>query len=243
MRSRGFLAGLCAVSGGKWRVPDYSTLSIRERTLEVDLGAKLAPGKRHVLMVDSTGLKVFGEGEWKVRLHGAERRRTWRKVHLLVDRETGHVIVAELTERDVHDCEVLPAMLPEDLAGDFVLGDGAYHTRGCHRAVFGRGGTLLSPPAKGARSWKPHHWVTAERALRFRNSQLTHFKRLGRTEWGKQSGYSKRSFVESTMRRLKSLAGEHLSARTFERQTVEVRLRCKVLNELAASTWSAPAAV
>ncbi len=72
----GFLAGLCAVAGGKWRVPDYSTLSIRERTLEVDLEAKLAPGKRHVLMVDSTGLKMFGEGEWKVRLHGAERRRT-----------------------------------------------------------------------------------------------------------------------------------------------------------------------
>lgn len=103
-------------------------------------------------MVGSTGLKVFGEGEWKVRLHGAERRRTWRKVHLLADRETGHILVTELTDRDTHDCEVLPAMLPEDIAGDFVLGDGAYHTRGCHRAVFGRGGTLLSPPAKGARS-------------------------------------------------------------------------------------------
>jgi len=79
------------------------------------------------------------------------------RCHLLVDRETGHVVVAELTERDVHDCEVLP----EDLAGDYVLGDGAYHTRGCHRAVFARGGTLLAPPAKGARMWKPHHCASA----------------------------------------------------------------------------------
>lgn len=109
----GFLAGLARLAGGQWRVPDYSTLSLRERTLEVDLGAKLVAGKRHVLMVGSTGLKVFGEGEWRVRLHGAERRRTWRKVHLLVDRETGRIRVTELTDRDTHDCEVLPAMLPE----------------------------------------------------------------------------------------------------------------------------------
>lgn len=83
--------------------------------------------------------------------------------------------------------------------------------------------------------------MTDERALRFRNSQLTHFKRLGRTEWDVQSGYSLR-IVESTMRRLKALTGEHLCARTPERRTVEVRLRCKVLSELAAPTWSAPAA-
>ena len=85
------------------------------------------------------------------------------KVHLLVDRETGHVLATELIGRDTHDCEVLPAMLPGRLAGGFVLGDSAYHTRDCHRAVFGRGGTLLAPPMKGARLWKPHHWVTGQR--------------------------------------------------------------------------------
>lgn len=238
----GFLAGMRDLVGGEFRVPDYSTLSLRERTLQVDLGARCAPGKRHVLMVDSTGLKVFGEGEWKVRLHGAERRRTWKKLHLLVDRESGHVTALALTDKNTHDGEVLPALLPADLAGDFVLGDGAYHTRPAHRAVFGRGGTLLSPPPQGARAWKPHHRVADEPALRFRNAQLTPWRRLGKTEWGKHSGYSRRSFVESTMHRLKALTGARLSARTADRQLAEVRLRARVLNELTVSTWQAPAA-
>lgn len=235
----GFAHGLTRIAGASWTVPDYTTLSRREARLQVDLQAKMASGKKHILMVDSTGLKVFGEGEWKVRQHGVDKRRTWRKIHLLVDRESGDVVAVETTDRDVHDGAVLPALLPADLAGDFVLGDGAYHTRPLHRTVFGRGGTLLSPPPKNARPWKPHHHVKDEKALRFRNSQLTHLQRLGRTQWKIESGCSKRSYIESMMHRLKSLTGASLSARTLERQKVEVRLRCKALNATSTSTWSA----
>jgi hypothetical protein len=117
-------------------------------------------------MVDSTGLKVFGEGEWKVRQHGVDKRRTWRKIHLLVDRESGDVVAARTTDRDTGDATVLPALLPEDIAGDFVLGDGAYHTKSLHRLTHAKGATLLSPPAKNARVWKPHHHVTDEKAFR-----------------------------------------------------------------------------
>ncbi len=222
----GFAHGLARIARADWPVPDYTTLSRREARLQVGLQAKMKPGRRHVLMVDSTGLKVFGEGEWKVRQHGVDKRRTWRKIHLLVDRESGDVVAVETTDRDTHDATVLPALLPEQLAGDFVLGDGAYHTRPAHRTVFGRGGTLLSPPARNARPWKPHHMVKDEKALRFRNSQLTHLQRLGRTQWKVQSGASRRSYVEAMMHRLKSITGASLSARTLERQKVEVRLRC-----------------
>jgi hypothetical protein len=123
----GFAQGMARLAGAHWSAPDYSTLSLRQRALEVDIAGRCAPGKRHVLMADSTGLKVFGEGEWKVRQHGVDKRRTWRKIHLLVDRESGHVVACETTERDTHDCEVLPALLPAALDGAFVLGDGAYH--------------------------------------------------------------------------------------------------------------------
>ena len=235
----GFARGMARIAGADWPIPNYSTLSRREAKLDVDLGSKMQPGKKHILMVDSTGLKVFGEGEWKVRQHGVDKRRTWRKIHLLVDRETGDVVAVEVTENNVHDGTVLPALLPADLDGDFVLGDGAYHTRPAHREVFAKGGTLLSPPAKNARPWKPHHWVKDERALRFRNGQLTHLQRLGRTQWKKQSGCSRRSYVEAMMHRLKSITGDRLAARTLERQKVEVRLRCKALNATSVSTWSA----
>ncbi len=91
----GLAHGLAKLAGVTWPVPDYSTLCRRERRLSVDLNARVAAGKRHVLIADSTGLKACGEGEWKVRIHGTGGgRRTWWKVHLLVDRETGHILGA-----------------------------------------------------------------------------------------------------------------------------------------------------
>ena len=219
-------------------MPNYTTLSRREAGLDVDLCAKTQPGKKRILMVDSAGLKVFGEGEWKVRQHGVDKRRTWRKVHILVDRETGHIIAVETTLNDVADCTVLPGLLPDGLTNTFVLGDGAYHSGPLHRAVFRKGGTLLSPPACNARFWKPQHWRTDERAFRFRNAQLTQTKLLGRRAWRMASGCSKRSCVESMMHRLKSITGAGLAARMFDRRMAEVRLRCKALNATRTSTWS-----
>jgi IS5 family transposase len=230
---QGFAAGMARIACASWAVPDYSTLSRRQAGLEVDLGAALAPGKKHVLLVDSTGLKVFGAGEWKVRMHGTEgKRRTWRKVHLLVDRESGAVVAVETTPGDVGDATVVPALLPADMKGDFLLGDGAYHSKPLHRSVHAKGGTLLSPPPKDAMTWR-ERGRKEEPALAFRNRQLTHLQRLGRTPWKVQSGYSQRSFVECTNNRLKSITGDKLAARTLARQKVEVRLRCKALNSVA----------
>ncbi|MDO8415270.1 MAG: IS5 family transposase [Agitococcus sp.] len=229
----GFAAGMVTLTGASWSVPDYTTLCRRERHLSVDIATKLSSNKRHILMVDSTGLKVFGEGEWKVRQHGTDgKRRTWRKIHLLVDRESGHVTAVEVTPNNVADCAVLPALLPSDLCNTLVLGDGAYHTKKLHRDVHAKGGVLLSPPPVNATVWRPYH-CKAEPAFAFRNAPL---QRLGRTEWKIQSGCAKRSYVEAMMHRLKSITGDKLSARTMDRQVVEVRLRVKVLNATATST-------
>jgi hypothetical protein len=232
----GLAQGLNQVARSARAVPDFSTLSRREGSLNIDIGARLDPSKRHVLVVDATGLKVFGEGEWKVKVHGTNIHRTWRKVHILVDRETGNIIDVETTLNNVGDAKTLLPMLPEDLNGSFVLGDGAYHTKELHREVFRRGGTLLSPPPKNAKRWGRQTLVKQEAAFAFRNRQLTVIKRMGRTEWKIASGAGQRSFVESTNHRLKCIIGDRLAARKMDRQRVEVRLRCKVLNRLARSS-------
>jgi hypothetical protein len=96
------------------------------------------------LLVDSTGIKFLGEGEWKRRTHGAEYRRQWRKVHLAIDAQTLEIRAIEVTDNTVGD----PLMLPELLAqipADEVIGsvsaDGAYDTQGCHDAIAQRGPT------------------------------------------------------------------------------------------------------
>jgi IS5 family transposase len=213
--------------------PDHTTLSRRARKLEVALGARLDPNKRYVLVADSTGLKVFGEGEWKTKVHGTNIHRTWRKVHLVVDRESGQIIEVVTTENGTGDAATVQQMLPADLTGAVLLGDGAYHTKELHREVFKRGGVLLTPPPKNAKRWGRQTRHRDEPAFRFRNKQLTVKRRLGRRRWAIGSGYSQRSFVETTNHRLKSITGDKLSARTLEGQRVEVRIRCKVLNRLA----------
>ena len=231
---QGFALGMAQVVGASWKVPHYATLSRREAALTVSLGTALQPSKKHVFIIDSTGLKVFGEGEWKVRKHGTDgKRRTWKKAHILVDRGSGQILDIELTDGDAADCPELMKLLPARLEGVAVLGDGAYHTKDLHRAVYARGGLLLTPPPENAAVWKPYNWAVDEPAFRFRNSQLTPLKRLGRTAWKVQSGLGQRSFIECTNNRLKLITGDHLAARTHARQVVEVRLRCKVLNCLA----------
>jgi hypothetical protein len=220
----------------RWAVPDYSTLCRRMAKLDVDIGARVSIDNRHVFIVDSTGLKVFGEGEWKVKVHGTNIHRTWRKVHLLVDRETGQIAAVQTTDNRVGDASVLPALLPQVLNGDMVLGDGAYHTKNLHREIFSRGGTLLSPPPKNAKRWSRQTLKRDEHAFRFRNKQLTVLRRRGRRRWKIESGCGQRSFVECTNHRLKSITGDRLAARTPMGQINEVRIRCKVLNRLAVAS-------
>jgi hypothetical protein len=91
-------------------VPHYTTLSLRAKALEVRLPATRSDEPLH-LVIDSTGMKLYGEGEWKVRQHGWSKRRTWRKVHLALDAKTGQIRAALMTHQDVADADVLPERL------------------------------------------------------------------------------------------------------------------------------------
>ena len=117
-----------------------------------------AKGRITDLVIDSTGLKVFGEGEWKVRKHGAEKRRVWRKLHLAVDPATHDVVAAEVSLDNVHDAEVLPTLLnPLRRKLGRVYADGAYDSKASHQLISSKGATACIPPRKNAGLWKKGH--------------------------------------------------------------------------------------
>jgi len=132
-------------------IPDYSTVSRRQGVLQVPLPALPQSGPRHVV-IDATGLKVYGTGEWHVWKHRVSRRRTWRKLHLGVDETTKEIVAVELTKSRVHDSQQLPTLLEQipDPLGQ-VSGDGAYDTRTCYEAVLHRGATPVFVPRRTAR--------------------------------------------------------------------------------------------
>ena len=159
------------------------------------------------LVVDSTGLKLFGEGEWKVRKHGWSKRRTWRKVHLSMDANSGQICAALMTHQDVGDAEVVPDLLdqiPVDVPIDTIGGDGAYDTTPCHAQIASRGAT----PRDGATAWPD-----ATPGAAWRNAAIDHIAKSSRREWKQTSGYHRRSLAENLMYRLKTLTGPCLWAR------------------------------
>jgi uncharacterized damage-inducible protein DinB len=147
-------------------IPTYSTLSRRADGLAVALPRRTKNEPLHVV-IDSTGLKVYGEGEWKTRQHGVSKRRTWRKMHLGVDEATGEIVAVVTTERDVGDCEVLPQLLAaigDEIAQ--VSADGAYDTIGCHQAIAARQARVAIPPRENAVITDIGQWDAREQAVR-----------------------------------------------------------------------------
>jgi IS5 family transposase len=225
--TEGLVCSLVALMGLELPVPDYTTVSRRQKTLEVQIPRSAPRAPLHVV-VDSTGLKVFGEGEWKVRQHGYTKRRTWRKLHLGVDEASGEVVAVVLTPNGVGDNEVLPELLEQvDGTVGQVSGDGSYDTRGCYRAVLGRGAQLVVPPRATAQYWTEH-----SPEGRARNAALRAIKQVGRAQWKRASGYHRRSLAETAMFRQKALFGQHLKARDPEAQVTEAFVRCGALNRI-----------
>ncbi|BCG04376.1 IS5 family transposase (plasmid) [Paraburkholderia sp. PGU19] len=228
---QGFAQSLRALGFAGLPVPNYTTLSRRAQELKVALPA-IRNGEPLHLLVDSTGVKLYGEGEWKVRKHGYAKRRTWRKVHLALDAKTGQVCAALMTHQDVADAEVLPGLLdqiPTDDAIDTIGGDGAYDTKQCHVAIAARDAQPAIPPREGAMPWPGNTPGAA-----WRNEAIGAIARDGRREWKKRSGYHQRSLVENLMYRLKTLTGNCLWARTIGSQATEVAVRVGVLNRMTA---------
>jgi IS5 family transposase len=227
--TEGLLGSLFVLLGVELPVPDYTTLSRRRKSLPVSL-PRPRKGEGLHLVIDSTGFKVDGEGEWKVRQHGYSKRRTWRKLHLAIDAETQQIVAAVVTTNDVADCEILPELLENTQdAVSSVAADGSYDTRECYQAIRKKGARALIPPRKGARIWQ-HGNTKAERLERDQN--LRAIRKGGRKRWKEQSGYHQRSLSETGMFRLKTLFSDRVSARDFDGQATELFVRCRILNRM-----------
>ena len=225
-QSLGLVESLLRMASLDWRVPDFSTVSRRQKSLQVQLPYR-ASACALDLLVDSTGIKFLGEGEWKRKKHGAEYRRQWRKVHLGIDASTLEIRAIEVTDNSVGDAPMLPELLgqiPPDEPIASVSGDGAYDTKACHAAIAQRNAQAVIPPRKNAQTWKAT--LVGAHA---RNEALRACDRLGRSIWKKWSGYHRRSLVETKMHCFKRL-GQRVMARTFERQVVELHVRVALLN-------------
>lgn len=228
-QTQGFVESIFQLLGEDLAVPCYSSLCRRRKTLEIALPRAKAGEPLHIL-VDSTGVKVFGEGEWKVRQHGYTRRRTWRKLHLGVDAASGEIVAAVVTTNGYSDGQILPDLL-DQVEGEIkeVTGDGGYDKRNCYDAIHEREARATIPPQRGARIWQ-HGNTKAERLTRDQN--LRRVRQVGRAEWKRESGYHQRSRVETKMFQFKAAYGEKVSARSFEGQAAQLLVRCVGLNRM-----------
>lgn len=219
----GFINSIFKMIDVPLRSPDYSCISKRAKSVEV----KYRPPSRGTithLVIDSTGLKVFGAGEWRQKKYGLEKRRVWRKVHIGVDADTHEIVAAEASLANVADNEVLPTLLnPLRRQIGQVSGDGAYDTRECHETVQRKGAKATIPPRKTAKFWEDGHP---------RNEAVKALKDGNLEQWKLESGYHQRSKAETAMSRYKQLIGPRLSLHDYNAQVGEILAGIKVLNKI-----------
>jgi hypothetical protein len=231
----GFLLSIVALLDLTIRVPSYTQISRRTKSLGKAL-KKLSNRRPCDIVFDSTGLKVYGEGEWKVRQHGVSKRRTWRKLHIGMDPASGEVIVAELTDNgagagDGETAQKLIKKVPRGVGR--VFGDGAYDGIDFRRAIEEIGAEPIIPPPRKA----VVHWAELDPALAKRADAVREIAGLGgnddaRKLWKILKGYHKRSLGETAMYRIKQLTGSSLRSREWKRQRVEAYIKCLVINKM-----------
>ncbi|MCX8905421.1 IS5-like element ISVpa3 family transposase [Vibrio parahaemolyticus] len=222
---QGFIDSVFSLANVPIVCPHYSCISRRAKQVEVSFKPKTRGAIQH-LAIDATGLKVYGEVEWKVKKHGIDgKRRVWRKLHLAVDTSTHEIVAAELSLLNVTDAEVLPNLLKQTRRRIIeISGDGAYDTRDCHDAIRFKRAVPLIPPREGAAFWENGHP---------RNLAVGCQRLYGsNNKWKKRYGYHKRSLSEAAMYRVKQLLGGRLSLRNYNAQVGETYAMIKALNKL-----------
>jgi transposase len=227
-QTQGFLESIFELMQIALAVPEHSTLSRRIGQIKIPLPVVPKEGARH-MVVDATGVKVYGEGEWKTREHGISKRRTWRKLHLGVDEATGEILAAVVTTNDYHDGEVLSDVLSQiDGAIEQVSTDGAYDHSHCYDEIGARGAKPVIPPRQNAVIWQHGNQAPPHP----RDEHLRYIRKHGRKKWKRHTNYHRRSLAETTMFRLKAIFGGNLKARQFNNQAAELFIKCAALNRM-----------
>lgn len=232
----GFARSICTLAGLDLRLPGHATLARRLATVAVPSYQEYSnPLTPFIFLPDSTGLKISGEGEWKIKKHGADTHRAWVKVHLGISYRSQYIVSSLMTEPYVHDGTILPTLLDqasEHYSVAEVVADGAYGSKQLYDEAKQRGALLLVPPPRNAK-WHgnlKNGQLIDEPGWEVRNSYVRGCLSVGSEEWKRQTGYHRRSLAETAMFRLKNTFGGSLRSRTRANQAAEVTLRVSLLN-------------
>ena len=226
-QTEGFLRSIFELMDLDLPCPDHTTLSRRNRTVDVRRKIKSLPGGPVTFIVDSTGLKICGQGEWHTRKHGEKRRKRWKKLHIVVD-ENGWILASKLTEGHEQDPSQVSDLLAQvDREIDRFVGDGIYDQEPVYEAVdhHSPGVKVIIPPRKdavlsGDSASAPSH----------RDRHIAEIRSKGRPEWKRQSGYYLQSHAENAIYRYKRTIGERLRAKNDKAQEREAAIGCGILN-------------
>ncbi len=225
-QTEGFMCSFFKLTKADVKVPHYSVICRRSKALDVKLQTGGSNRTVTDIVVDSTGLKVYGEGEWKVRKHGAGKHRTWMKLHVAVDEQTQQVEAVTLTTNAVDDATEVDALLTQiKKEVKSFTGDGAYDKKKVRKRLAKDNIEQVIPPRKNAVMSKK-----GDACLQQRDRAIETIGETGRKEWKIQTRYHQRSKAETTMFRYKTIVGDKLLARRKENQLTEVRIGCKILN-------------
>ena len=227
----GFAGSLIKLMGIDVAMPCYTQICRRAADLEVDIEVPKSKVPIYIV-IDSTGLKVYGEGEWKTRKHGISKRRTWRKLHLGIDEKTGLIHAQVLTEngKGDGDAQQVEDMLKQVKSPiDKFSGDGAYDTYEIWELLKEMEIEGIIPPQENAIYWVDEFDELIDLD---RNKILEKIDKIGRKKWKKFSNYHRRSLSETAMMRFKLIFGPTLYSRIFEKQKVEAAIKVKCLNKM-----------
>jgi hypothetical protein len=208
-------------------IPDFTSLAKRAARLNVCL--EVAPSEGPIdIVVDSTGLKIYGAGEWRSDAYRHPRRRAWRELHLSINAASQEIVAEALTSKKRDGADLVPEILAQiDPPVAKLYGDGAYDKWKLYDMLDGQAIVPVIPPRRSASIRR--HGNCAGKPLA-RDEALRGIRRLGRRRWKQHIGYHRRSLIETSISRLKRTFGTRLKNKGFENQQTEARLRCKLLN-------------
>ena len=228
-QTEGFVGSLMRLMGLDLACPDHTTLSRRNQTTDVRRRIESLPSGPIDVIVDSTGLKICGQGEWHAKKHGKKQRRHWRKLHLGVDQE-GWIRASAATQDHEQDPSQVPDLLDQvkEEIRRFV-GDGIYDQDPVYEAVMrhSAGAIMTIPPRKCAAVSS-----TAKTNPSQRDKHVLRIQEIGRSKWRRESGYYRQSHAENAMFRYKATFGGWLRAKNMAAQENEVALGCAILNRM-----------
>jgi len=241
--AQGFIESLLSILQIKnTAAPNYTTLCRRAKTLNINI-SKMAKNNRNVcVLIDSTGLRVVGESEWyhSKYYNKTKKRQTWRKLHIAIDHNTLHVLNAVTTESHVHDATHFPSVISgidPSINIDTVIGDGSYSLHTCHVHADKKGVSLIAPPHTNSNTHSENRNYKNKPPTPQRDKAINFVRKFqsfeqGLKKWKLANNYYRRSLVENTMFRLKSVFGDKIKCKTMQVQQTILAIRCLALNKM-----------